>query len=343
MLTTGTQKKRYTSLIPVPSSVSLTGHNKRKLGSVNLAPTGQSVSPTQGAEAGAAAGAAFGPVGAGVGAAVGVVVGLLSAKPNTAAHIGGWDTQITQAIQGLPSSAAGIGRQIPWNENSHGLVQFIEALLATGVYMAWDPSLISNYDVCAHWATTFAAAVQSLTTTIVNGPVGAQCSAPIVFNTAASGIPNNNFVFTNPGISVGPDQISASLIMGSSGLMYWMITTIGETTAHASSNANNALAQKVYALMVDNIAATLAPAQAVTPTPPPVVAPAVAASSQTVNAAVASSAMPAPTMSQTAPPPTVVVEQAPLPAVQPISSGIDSTTLLYIAAGLAAVYFVTRK
>lgn len=343
MLTTGTQKKRYKSLIPVPSTVSLTGHNKRKLGAINLAPTGQPVSPTQGAEQGAAAGAAFGPIGAGVGAAVGVVVGLLSAQPNTAAHIGGWDTQVTQAIQGLPSSAAGIGRQIPWNENSHGLVQFIEALLATGVYMAWDPSLISNYSVCAHWATTFAAAVQSLTTAIVNGPVGAQCSAPIVFNTAASGIPNHNFTFLNPGISVGPDQISASLIMGSSGLMYWMITTIGETTTHASSNANNALAQKVYALMVDNIAASLAPAQAVTPTPPPVVAPAVAASSQTVNAAVAAaSTMPAPTMSQTAPPPQVVVEQAPLPVVQPIASS-STNTLLYIAAGLAAVYLITKK
>ena len=343
MLTTGTQKKRYGSLVKVPASVSLTGHNKKsKIGSINLAPTGQPVTAQQGAMQGAAAGAVFGPVGAGVGAAIGVVVGLLSAKPNTAAHIGSWDTQLAQAIQGLPSSASGIGRQIPWNENSHGLVQFIEALLATGQYMAWDPSLESNYDVCAHWATTFGAAVQSLTTAIVNSPTGAQVSAPIVFNTAASGIANNNFSFLNPGIGVGPDQISASLIMGSSGLMYWMITTIGETTAHASSNANNALAQKVFALMVDNIAAQLAPAAAVPPTPPPAVAPAVAAASQTVNASVASSTMPAATMSETTPPPQVIVE--PAPVAQPIaSSGISTTTLLFIAAGLAAVYFVTRN
>lgn len=339
--------QRYGSIIKTLPGVSLTGHNlkaqQRKLGAINLAPTGKPVSPVQGAEAGAAAGASFGPIGAGVGAAIGVVVGLLSAQPNTAGHIGGWDTQLAQAIQGLPASAAGIGRQIPWNENSHGLVQFIEALLATGVYMAWDTSLISNYAVCAHWATTFAAAVQSLTTAIVNSPVGVQASAPIVFNTAASGIANQNFPFVNPGISVGPDAISASLIMGSSGLMYWMITSIGETTAHASSNANNALAQKVFALMVDNIAAQLAPAAAAPAAPVPVVAPAVTAASTQVNTAVAAAGgtMPAATMSETTAPPQVIYEAAPVAA--PVATDDTTTTLLYIAAVLAAVFLLTRK
>jgi hypothetical protein len=336
--------QRYTSLVKTLPGVSLTGHNLKsqrgKIGSINLAPTGQPVSPTQGAMQGAAAGAAFGPIGAGVGAAIGVVVGLLSAQPNTAAHIGGWDSQLAQAIQGLPASAAGIGRQIPWNENSHGLVQFIEALLATGVYMAWDPSLISNYSVCAHWATTFGAAVQSLTTAIVNGAAGQPCSATIVFNTAASGIPNKTFPFTNPGIGVGPDAIAASLIMGSSGLMYWMITSIGETTAHASSNASNSAAQKVFALMVDNIAAQLAPAAAVPPTPAPVVAPAVTAASTTVNTSVAAAGgtMPSATMTQT---PQVIYEAAPVAA--PVATDDTTTTLLYIAAGLAAVFLLTRK
>lgn len=334
--------KRGKALIQTMPGVSLTGHNRRKLGAINLAPTGQPVSAQQGAMQGAAAGAAFGPIGAGVGAAIGVVVGLLSAQPNTAAHIGSWDTQLAQAIQGLPASAAGIGRQIPWNENSHGLVQFIEALLATGQYMAWDPSLESNYSVCAHWATTFGAAVQAVTTAIVNGATGSVCSVPIVLNTAASGIATQNFSFTNPGITVGPDAISAQYIMGSSGLMYWMIKAIGETATHAQSNATNALAQKVYALMVDNIAASLAPAAAVPPTPAPVVAPAVQAASTTVNTAVAAAQMPAATMSQTAPPPQVIYE--PAPVASPVaSSGIATTTLLYIAAGLAAVYFVTKK
>lgn len=337
--------QRYSSQIAVPTYVSLTGHNlqaRRKLGAVNLAPTGKPVSPTQGAEAGAAAGAAFGPVGAGVGAAIGVVVGLLSAKPNTAAHIGGWDTQVVQAIQGLPSSAAGIGRQIPWNENSHGLVQFIEALLATGVYMAWDPSIISNYDVCAHWATTFGAAVQSLVDAIVANPTGQSVTVSISEQPGANHGPIN-FTFTNPGISVGPDAIAASVVMGQSGLMYAMIIGLGETPTHASSNASNASAQKVFALMVDNVAATLAPAAAVPPTPAPPVADAVTAASSTVNTAVAAAGgtMPAATMSETTPPPTVIYEPAP---VAPIAaSGIDTNTLLLIAAGLAAVYFITRN
>jgi hypothetical protein len=330
-------RKRYTSQVPA-GKASLTGQNKGRLGSINLAPTGQPVSPTQGAEQGAAAGAAFGPIGAGVGAAIGVVVGLLSAQPNTAAHIGGWDTQITQAVQGLPASAAGIGRQIPWNENSHGLVQFIEALLATGVYMAWDPSILSNYAVCAHWAMTFGAAVQQVTTAIVNGATGVSITLSVPVSPGANHGPVN-FTFTNPGITVGPDAISASIIMGASGLMYAMIIGLGETPTHASSNASNALAQRVYALMVDNIAATLAPAAAVPPTPPPVIAPAVAAASTTVNAAVAAAAMPAPTMAQAAPSP--VIEQLP-PLAAPIAASSDNT-LLYIAAGLAAVFLITRK
>ena len=339
--------QRYSSLVAVSPDVSLTGHNLRarraKIGSINLAPTGQPVSPTQGAMQGAAAGATFGPIGAGVGAAIGVVVGLLSAKPNTAAHIGGWDTQLAQAIQGLPASAAGIGRQIPWNENSHGLVQFIEALLATGVYMAWDPSILSNYDVCAHWATTFGAAVQSVVNAIVANPTGQSVTVSISEQPGANHGPIN-FTFANPGISVGPDAISASIIMGASGLMYAMIIGLGETPSHASSNASNALAQKVFALMVDNIAAQLAPASAAPATPAPVVAPAVTAASTTVNASVAAAGgtMPPATMSETTPPPQIIYEPAPV-APAPIQSGISTETLLLIAAGLAAVYFVTRN
>jgi len=66
--------------------------------------------------------------------------------------------------------------------------------------------------------------------------------------------------------------------------MYSMITGLGETTTHASSNAYNGLAQKVFALMVDNIAATLVPA--VPAAPVPVVAPVVTAAASAANAAV---------------------------------------------------------
>ena len=240
-----------------------------------------------GAIAGATAGSVVPVVGTAIGMVVGAVVGILTQTSNTASHIGSWDTQLAQGIQSMPASAAGIGRQIPWNENSHGLVQMIEALLATGVYMAWDASLKSNYNVCAHWSTTFATAVQAVTQAIVAG----QNSATIVFNTAASNIPNKTFNFQNPGIAVGPDQIAAQIIMGSSGLMYWMITAIGETTTHASSNANNALAQKVYALMVDNVAAQLVPA--VPATPVPVIAPIVTAAATAANTQGPAAAVPA--------------------------------------------------
>lgn len=259
-----------------------------RLGAINLAPTGKPVSPQQGAIAGAAAGSSFGPIGTVIGAAIGTVVGLLSGKPNTAGHIGGWDVQIASAIQSLPASAAGVGRQIPFNENSHGLVQMIEALMAVGNYMAWDTSIISNYDVCAHWAMTFGAAVQAVTTAIVNNPPGKQVTVSISESPGAGHGPIN-FTFTNPGIQIGPDKIAASIIMGSSGLMAAMMTGLGgQAPQNIASNASNSLAQKVFAYMVDNIAASLAPA-ATTPTKPvsQAVAPAVVAASQTVNAAVA--------------------------------------------------------
>lgn len=263
-----------------------------------------------GAIAGATAGSVVPVVGTAIGMVVGAVVGILTQTSNTASHIGSWDTQLAQGIQSMPASAAGIGRQIPWNENSHGLVQMIEALLATGVYMSWDASLKSNYNVCAHWSTTFATAVQAVVQAIVAG----QSSATIVLNTGASGIPNKTFTFQNPGIAVGPDQIAAQIIMGGSGLMYWMITAIGESAAHASSNASNALAQKVYALMIDNVAAQLVPA--VPATPVPVIAPIVTAAAAAANNAVAAGQSPVAAVTVPAAQATVIPAaptQAPVP------------------------------
>lgn len=288
-----------------------------------------------GAIAGATAGSVVPVVGTAIGMVVGALVGILTQSSNTASHIGTWDTQLAQGLQSMPASAAGIGRQIPWNENSHGLVQMIEALLAIGVYMAWDPSLKSNYEVCAHWSTTFATAVQAVTQAIVNSPVG-PASATIVLNTGASGIPNKTFTFQNPGIAVGPDQIAAQIIMGSSGLMYWMITAIGETAAHAQSNANNALAQKVYALMVDNVAAQLVPA--VPATPVPVIAPVVASAAAAANAAVNAGTSPTAAVTVPAAQATVIPVQGtqspptPIPNYGPSVSLQSGTTYIPPAA-----------
>jgi hypothetical protein len=312
-----------------------------------------------GAIAGATAGSVIPVVGTAIGMVIGAVVGILTQTSNTASHIGSWDTQLAQGIQSLPASAAGIGRQIPWNENSHGLVQMIEALLATGVYMAWDASLKSNYNVCAHWSTTFATAVQSVTQAIVANPAG-PVSTTITFSPGAGGIPNKTFTFNNPGIAVGPDQIAAQIIMGGSGLMYWMITAIGESATHASSNANNGLAQKVYALMVDNVAAQLVPA--VPAAPVPVIAPVVTAAATAANTQGPAAAIPAaqasivPVGVTQAPPAAVPVPEfaeteygpaigfAPAPVVAPTAQTVAavgglSTTTLLILAGAAVLIF----
>jgi len=54
--------------------------------------------------------------------------------------------------------------------------------------------------------------------------------------------------------------ISSQIVMGNGGLIYSMIKSLGETDAHASADANNIPAQKVFALMVDHAAYDLVPA-----------------------------------------------------------------------------------
>ena len=272
-----------------PSTVKISS-NFRGMGTLGAATT---VADTK---AGASAGGAVGSIvpgvgtaiGTAVGALVGAVVGALSGTPNTAAHIGSWDSQVVQALAALPSTAQGLGRQFAWNENSHGLVQMIEALLATGIYMAWDTSLLSNYSVCAHWATTFSTAVQTVATAVCKNAAGAKCTVSIALSPGAGGFPPFNFTFTNPGISVGPDAVAAQVIMGKTGLMGAMMTALGgQNPANITSNENNASAQKVYSLMIDYVAAQVAPAAAVPSTPVPVVAPVVAVAATAANTAVA--------------------------------------------------------
>lgn len=255
--------------------------------------------------AGAAAGSVVGPIGTAVGALAGLMTAVLSgAGKTTSAHIGSWDSQMVNSLSSIPS-AAGVGRQFQWNYDSQGLVQMIEALLATGVYMSWDASLVSSYDVCAHWATTFATAVQAVCTAAATGKTGATLSVPITFSPGAGGVPVKNFSFKNPGIAIGPGAFSQSIIMGTSGLMYWMILGLGETTAHALANSANTAAQKVFALMADYTFFKVDPAAST----PAVAAPAVAAVIPKAAAVVAT----------TVPPKAVVTPPTPAVPVAPIS------------------------
>lgn len=209
------------------------------------------------AAAGAAAGAAYGSVVPGIGTAVGAAVGLIA---SFLVHTGQGAQRLAQA-QAIDSGLAGIttanhqGAAIPWNGSASapGLLQFISALMTAGLYMSWDPSVESSPSVNGNWSTCFQNAVIAVTKAIVANPAGASVTVPITIS-GAKGSPVKNFTFNNPGISVGPDVIAANIIMGQGGLMYFIIISIGETSAHASANANNSAAQKVFALMVDHAA-----------------------------------------------------------------------------------------
>jgi hypothetical protein len=201
--------------------------------------------------AGTSIGAAAGPIGAAAGALVGVVVGILSQTNNTASHIGTWDQQLLSAVNAMPSSVFGLGRQFAWNENSHGLVQMIEAALACGVYMSWDSSLISNYDVCANWAVTFGNAVQAVSRTMFLNPYK-PVSVSIALSPGAGGVAPFTFGFNNPNENVGPDGMCSAVIMGKGGLMEAMMTALGgQNPANIVANGTNATAQKIFSLMID--------------------------------------------------------------------------------------------
>jgi hypothetical protein len=224
--------------------------------------------------AGATIGSVAGPIGAAVGALAGIAVQILTPSPNTAAHIGSWDSQLVGALAALPSTVAGVGRQIPWNENSHGLVQYLEALLACGQYMSWDNQLILNYDVCAHWAMTLSAAAQTVATAVCQNKPGASVTVQI---TSEPGGPVGPapFTFKNPAINSGPEAVTDAVIMGSSGVMQWLFSrwqiagTAALSKQYAAEMGSNVAATKVYALMVDYVAGNLNVPDTIPATPVP--------------------------------------------------------------------------
>lgn len=232
-----------------------------KTGGLGAVSTGTAIQAGS-AAAGAAAGAAWGSVVPGIGTAVGAVVGLVASM---LIHQGqgalrlAQAQQIDNALATLPS--AFVGRTIPWlgTAQAPGLLQFISAIMTGGLWMSWDPSVVSHPGVNGNWSTTFMNAVKAVTNAIINNPPGAQVSVPISFQPGTGSIPTQNFVFTNPGINAGPDAIAASVIMGPAGLMYWMVKGVGESDAHAAANATGGAAQKVFALMIDHATADAIP------------------------------------------------------------------------------------
>lgn len=280
--------------------------------------------------AGAAAGSVVGPVGTAVGALAAIVSTILTPSPNTAAHIGSWDSQLVSALAQLPNTVAGIGRQIPWNEDSHGLVQYLEALLACGQYMAWDNSLITNYDVCAHWAMALSTAAQTVATAVCQNKSGASVTVQI---TSAPGGPVGPapFTFTNPAINSGPEAVTDAVIMGSKGVMTWLFSrwqiagTAALSKQYATEMGSNTPATKVYAMMVDYVAGSLNIPDTIPATPVPDVT-AVSAAASTAAKTVA--ATPAPTV------------HAP-PSGFTIVSTVSAGPMSGVNLGVGPIYLVT--
>jgi hypothetical protein len=311
------------------------------LGSIALAQEGASVG---GAVGGAVAGATAGSVVPVVGTAIGLVIGAIAGMlvhtgqgPQRAAQA----QAIDQALAGL--TTAYVGRTIPWmgTASAPGLQQFLQAIMTGGLFMSWDSSLVSSPSVNNNWAVTFIAAVKAVVNAIINNPAGATVTVPIVLSTGASGQGTKNFTFVNPGINAGPDAISQNIIMGPTGLMYWIITSIGETQAHASANATSAAAQKVFALMIDHATADAMPASlSTTLANAPIVqvpAPVVAAANTLAASTVASGTVPTlsassgTTVAQVSAPTTlntVNTDASGNPTVEPSTTVLPATSAL---------------
>jgi hypothetical protein len=281
-----------TAAPPNPYAVHRAGtvvHLKRRagIGAVSTQAEVQAGSAVVGAASGAAIGAAVGSVIPGLGTAIGFVVGAIADSlihPGQGAQREAQAVAITNALNNL-QTGNNVGATIPWigTAQNPGLQQFLQALMTAGVWMNWDPSLQSP-GVNGNWANTFIAAVKQVTQAVVANAPGAPISLNISNRPGGNDIVAGTFNFTNPGLSVGPDVISQKVIMGNGGLMYWMIIRTGETTAHASANANNASAQKVFALMVDHAASDYSAQAYKAPAAPVAAAPAATATTQPIAA-----------------------------------------------------------
>jgi hypothetical protein len=284
-------------IVPYRSNRPLRGLYNRQMGrlgavvnltSITSGSTGSAA--VTGASEGASVGATFGPIGAGVGAIVGAVgatlANVFSAPPNTPAHLP-WATSLVNSLSQI-TTTAGVGRQLPLNQDGpsvFGIAQMLEGLMATGAWLAWDTSLISSYDVCAHWSMAFTSCIQTLVQSICTMGPGPQTISLNASqgDTALTAVP---FTFNNPGPNASSDQISANLVMGMNGMVYAIISHTGATQAQAANGAVNPGAQKVFGLMVDYYLAQYAPQPVAAPTiaavPTPAPTPVVTQSATTV-------------------------------------------------------------
>jgi hypothetical protein len=320
---------------------------------IQLASTGAAVGASAIA-AGAEAGSLAGPIGTAVGAAVGVLASVLVHKSSFNPQV---TAAIVNALNGI-STANHQGQAIPWSgsNSAPGLEQFLQSLMSAGIWMGWDKSVLGAANaVNGNWANTFITALKQVVQTILSNPVGQQVCVSITDRPGGNDAVPGQFCFVNPGIGVGPDVISAKIIMGNGGLMYWMILRTGETTAHASMNGNNVSAQKVFALMVDHAAydfapqpppATIATVANAPPPPPPPVATIQPLPIQTIAPpAPLPVTAPLPIQAQPAAAPIIIqTPSGPVAAPAPVSSGLSTTAILMIAAvGVAAVVLSQRN
>lgn len=328
---------------------------------------------------GAGYGSIAGPVGAVVGALVAVIATSLIHQ-GQGAQRAAQSAAITQALNNL-QTGNNIGAQIPWigTAQNPGLQQFLQAIMTAGIWFNWDPSLISSPAVNGNWANTFIAAVKQVTQAIISTAPGTPISLNITDRPGGNDAVAGTFNFTNPGIGVGPDVIAAKIIMGTGGLMYWMILRTGETAAHASANANNPSAQKVFALMVDHAAsdyasqaykapAAAAPAAQATATTQQIAAPAVTGTtsagtpvvapndtdaliqqliaqgaSQTAALQAAMASLEANGVNTAQPQVQQQLQQSVSAAASPGLLGLSNTTWLIIGGVAVAAYMISRK
>lgn len=201
---------------------------------------------------GIGAGAAMGSVVPIIGTVVGAVVGLLA---GSLIHQGQGPQRAAEAarIMGLLNqltSAAGVGRQLPWNDTKNGLFQYLEDTMLGGRFMGdWAGSNFTTSPTnMGNWATTFINGVKQIMSAIKNNPVGATVSIDITNSPGGQNARPGPFVFRNPGLAAGPDAIAANVLMPYAG---YAINRTGETPAHAASTMASVPARKVFAMMAD--------------------------------------------------------------------------------------------
>src|SRR5271154_6515419 len=206
-----------------------------------------------------AAGAVAGSVVPGIGTAIGAVAGLLASTlihtsqgPQRAAL----STQIVNALNQIPS--AFVGRTIPWSAGppNLGLFQMIQAVMTLGIWLGWNSGLQSP-TINGNWATVWQNIVKQITAAVVANPIGATVSLTLTNKPGGNDSKVTPFTFTNPGLAVGPDVLSNTLM--ASAVSHQMIQGGRPDMATNAITVGWPTASKVFALMFDHAASDAVP------------------------------------------------------------------------------------